>query len=202
MSASDEPTPWAVAVRLATASRVPTELLRSLHDLHGRQWQLEDASRKRRASARSIATAKAEIDISNARRHQMIDAIDAAAHVAPAEGATRYYSETIGELCDRLLVFEHKLSVLERFQGHAAGPSDEPPSAAVCHVRAVCAHLSFVVTQLLEDIAAGRATMPPRARVKVYDRSTGGIEVNPGPDGDLSAATDRRGPCSTPGNQE
>lgn len=201
MTASDEPTPWTVAVRLATASGVPTELLRKLHDLHGRQWQLEEATRTPRASARSIATAKAEIDTSNAQRQQMIDAIDAATEVTPAADPRLYYSETIGELCDRLLIFDHKLAALERPQARADGASAESRSAAACRIRAVCAHLSVVVTRLIEDIAAGQAAVPPRAGVKIYNGSTGG-EASPGSEDGPSAATKQRGSCPTPGGWE
>lgn len=183
MTASDEPTPWADAVRLATALGVPVELLQNLYDLHGHQWRLEDVTRSRRASAHGVAAAKAEIDTSNSRRQQMIDTIDAVADVTPAEGTARYYAETIGELCDRLLILQHKLAALERLRDRVSGPSADPWFAAVRRIRKVRAHLSVVVTQLLEDVEAGRAAVPPRAGVKVYGSSArGGADPNAGPD--------------------
>lgn len=191
MTTSGEQTPRAVAVRLAAASGVPMALLRSLHDLHGHQWQLEDATRNHQASALRIAEGKAEIDESNARRHRMINAIDAVAGVGQAERATHYYSETIGELCDRLLILDHKLAALGGIGEHADESSAEPWSAAVHHVSKICAHLSVVVTQLIDDMATGRAALPPHAGVKVYAKS-----LSPDSDADPGASSPRCGQAS------
>ena len=164
MRPSYHQSPRDIAVRLVTAVGVSLELLHQLHGLHARQWDLENATRDPAASADQVARAKAEIDASNARRHQLIDAIDTATSYPPPLRGARYYSETIGEMCDRLLILDLKVAALER-----RSPSiDSEETPTVQGIKQVCAHLSVAAAQLLGDIAAGQAAVPPRAGVKVY----------------------------------
>jgi hypothetical protein len=165
MRPTPEAPPITLAVRLATAVAASTDLVHQLHELHAQQWMLEDATRYRDASADQIATAKTAIDACNSRRHQLIDAIDATVMYVPSADATRCYSETIGELCDRLLIFDLKLAALRAAECHAAAPDGR-----VDDVLHVCGHLSAVVDQLTEDMAMGRALMPPRVGIKIYAR--------------------------------
>ena len=142
-----------------------------LRSQHEEQWALEDRSRGRRASSADIARAKAGIDALNADRHRLIDAVDAAvvpepirsgrAHQLPDVPShvqnSRSYGETPGELCDRLLIIGLKLERAASNGGsHAPG------------LRAWQAHLQCHLGELLGDLAAGRALLPPRAEVKVY----------------------------------
>lgn len=163
--------PAALARHLAAAFAVPAEMVEELADLHHRQWNLEDLARQPGASADRIAAAKAEIDASNTTRHRLIDSIDAHATVAISGLPGRYYSETIGELCDRLLILDLKHRALAALPS-LDRPADSGEPAGLHGVTAVCRHLSAVIGQLLEDVAEGRAELPPRVGVKVYNGST------------------------------
>jgi hypothetical protein len=108
MSGRCSETPLAAAERLATALTVRLVLLRELHQLHLWQWQLEDETWCLGATPQRIAAAKSEIDSCNLRRHRIINAIDASVTTARSGQVPRYYSETVGELCDRLLILDLK----------------------------------------------------------------------------------------------
>lgn len=152
MTLTDITTPRTLARNLASVVAVPLHLLDQLHELHMRQWGLEDFSRATTASEPQIAHAKRAIDASNTQRHRLINAIDAAVRVSPPSARCRYYSETIGELCDRLLIFELKLT---------AAPAGS--------LNSLCGHLNLVVEQLMSDIDAGCAALPFRVGLKVYN---------------------------------
>lgn len=171
MNAPTAETPRAVAERLATALSLPRHLLQELHDLHARQWRLEDESRRPDASPHQVAEAKRSIDACNLRRHRLIDAIDESVAGAEDRSDDRYYSETAGELCDRLLILDLKR---QRLAGSDTRP--EPDGAVSRASRAdlssvdmICQHLAAVVTRLIEDVTAGRAVLPPRVGIKVYN---------------------------------
>jgi hypothetical protein len=149
--------PLATAIRLAQTFSVPTEVLDQLRRLHQVQWELEDETRRRDATPGAITTAKGRIDACNAIRHRLIDAMDAAVEDITMAAMPRLYSETIGELCDRLLILDLKQRALARTSSSEAD-----------QVSRVCAHLAQLADQLVTDRAAGRAGLPPRAGVKVY----------------------------------
>jgi hypothetical protein len=151
--------PLTIAQRLAVGAKVPPELLLRLQYLHRRQWELEDDSRSVEATSEQIAAVKGLIDASNTERHRMIDAIDAAVG-GSLTGPGRLYSETVGELCDRLLILDLKYQALTN--GGPARPT------ARTHIEGLCSYLSAVVSQLLDDLAAGTAVLPPRFGMKIY----------------------------------
>lgn len=155
--------PAALAINLARALAVPCELLEELRELHMRQWMLEDRARAS-GSAESIAAAKADIDASNARRHVLINVIDTHAKVSGSAEPCCYYPETVGELCDRLLILELKRQAL----ADLSWPSDDDVQSRR-RVEETCRHLYSVVDQLLADVSAGRAALPPRVGVKIYN---------------------------------
>ena len=151
--------PLTTAQRLAAGARVPPELLHRLRYLHRRQWALEDDARSVDATSDQIAAVKALIDASNTERHRLIDAIDTA--VRAAHGASgRLYSETVGELCDRLLILDLKYE--------AVCVDGSVGATARARVDAVCGFLAAMVSQLLDDLAAGAAVLPPRFGMKIY----------------------------------
>jgi hypothetical protein len=130
-----------------------------LQYLHSRQWELEDDARSTDATSDQIAAVKGMIDASNTERHRLIDAIDTAVGTRHA-GSGRLYSETVGELCDRLLILDLK------YQALASRPSATTARRAA--VDTIAAYLSAVVSQLLDDLAAGTAVLPPRFGIKIY----------------------------------
>jgi len=156
-SMTEDTTPLAVADRLLNAFEVGAPLFDELRQLHSLQWQLEDQTRMPNASPAAVSSAKARIDICNARRHQLIDAIDdAIVGEASVENPT-FYSETVGELCDRLIILELKREAL----GHTG-------STDARSVARLCVHLAQLTEQLIADCGAQRAALPPRVGVKVY----------------------------------
>jgi hypothetical protein len=163
-------TPIAAAERLATALRVRLDLLRELHHLHLRQWQLEDETRGLEPRPQWIAAAKREIDACNLRRHRIINAIDASVTTARSGQVPRYYSETVGELCDRLLILDLKRrAVVEPCVRDGSGGARRDDSGDADSLDRACQHLAAVVTHLIDDLAAGRAALPPRVGMKVYN---------------------------------
>src|SRR4051812_15216451 len=104
--------PLATAARLAEAFGVPAELLDQLQRLHQAQWELEDETRMTDATPGAIAAGKGRIDVCNAIRHRLIDAMDAAVKGNTVCTKARLYSETVGELCDRLLILGLKQCAL------------------------------------------------------------------------------------------
>lgn len=172
MNSSDNVSPLATATKLATALGTPPDLLQELFLLHARQWRLEDETRGKGVSVHGIAAGKKEIDDCNARRHRLIDAIDASVAVATASQPARYYSETVGELCDRLLILDLKQRALADSGAPCNLGENASPDGRISAQRSVsrlCRHLVVVVAQLIDDFAAGRAALPPRAGVKVYN---------------------------------
>lgn len=157
----------ATAERFVTALKVPRHLLRNLHDLHARQWRLEDEARHPDAPPLRVAEAKWNIDACNLQRHRIINAIDASVSPVTASREARYYSETVGEFCDRLLILDLKRRAVAAPQD--SDGFDGPVSGDVGTIDLACQHLEAVVTQLIDDLAAGRAALPPRVGVKVYN---------------------------------
>ncbi|MEY9861459.1 hypothetical protein ABH935_007100 [Catenulispora sp. GAS73] len=148
--------PLELALRLANAAGCAAELIHALHALHARQWTLEDLTRGADTSIGQIASAKRDIDASNSRRHRLIDQIDG--HVLHAASGHRLYSETVGELIDRLLILELKQHALREGEDTAAANESADLNR----------HLAELVNELVADLAAGRAKLPPRFGVKVY----------------------------------
>jgi Protein of unknown function (DUF4254) len=148
--------PLELAMRLAGAVGCTPELVHELHALHARQWTLEDISRRADASIGQVASAKRDIDASNSHRHRLIDQIDV--HVPHSASAHRLYSETVGEVIDRLIILELKQHALR----------EREDMTAVDKAENLNRHLADVVEELLADLAAGRAKLPPRFGLKVY----------------------------------
>jgi hypothetical protein len=163
------------ALALLPARGDVIERLAALWRTHVELWDLEDRARSREASDGEIAAVKREIDRLNGERHRLIDALDAAlageASRAPLALPARLYCQTLGELCDRLLILELKTARLERLV-------DDPTLAA--DARGTCeeslgsqarwrAHLRACFVDQLTEQAAGRAVAPPRAEHKLYN---------------------------------
>jgi hypothetical protein len=167
-------TPLDRAYTLVEAAKVPIELVAGLFELHQRQWDLEDASRSPTTDDSAIAWAKREIDASNARRHRLIDNIDANVVTRLTSPVPMLYSETVGELCDRLLILHVKLVRL--LENAAVHGNDERLPRLV----ATAAHLGATVDQLIGSLHAGRASLPPRAGIKIYKFERDGADVQSG----------------------
>ncbi len=151
-----------------------SEVLSDLRATHEQLWALEDCARSTSADDAEIARVKRAIDRENGRRHRLIDALDAAmnAAVAPYRPATqRFYSETLGELCDRLLILDLKIGNLQRLAHDPALPAGESARCSERHAHQTRwrAHLQQCLSEQLADHGTGRARLAPRAEFKLYN---------------------------------
>lgn len=151
------------------------EALSELRAAHERLWALEDCARSTSADDAEIARVKRAIDRENGRRHRLIDAVDAAlsaAAAAPYRPATqRCYSETLAELCDRLLILDLKLANLQRLALDLDLPAAETTRCRDRHQHQIRwrLHLQQCLAQQLADHHSGRAVLAPRAEFKLYN---------------------------------
>jgi Protein of unknown function (DUF4254) len=149
----------------------PDGLLGQLDDLHRTnlaQWGFEDATRSADASDAVIASAKREIDALNGRRHQLVEAIDAAidASVAQVSSATPS-TESPGMVYDRLSVLVIRLHHTEVAAG-AAGPDAERYAARLPALRDQLATLEAALAALLDEVRAGTKRFAPYQSLKLY----------------------------------
>lgn len=156
------PSSLEVARALARGLGLPVSLVDDLDRLHRRQWDLEDESR----TVGDLAAAgrvKAAIDRSNQQRHHLIDQLDAAlSHLLDMQ-ADRLYSETPGELVDRLVI-----TGIKRIHLAGRAAHDSALRSSVALIDRKVAHLEQFCLAMCDDILRGRAMLPPRAEPKLY----------------------------------
>jgi hypothetical protein len=123
------------------------------------------------------------IDERNAIRHKLIDEIDVCLS-APRQGqastpehSSAKYSETPGELCDRLLVLDLKI---EHLMSNAADGRHPQSTRMRCieladNARLWREYLQGILAMMDEDLRSGGAQFPPRAEYKLYNDP----ELNP-----------------------
>jgi hypothetical protein len=146
------------------------DLLSELGCVHMQLWELEDLARSSVAKSSQIAEVKRRIDILNARRHILVDAIDAKVlRICPMP--TVAYSETPGEISDRLLIITLKISANSAIAVDQLLPHriQDDGSKREARLRSWRSHLQMCLSSLLNDIAEGRASLPPRAEFKLYN---------------------------------
>jgi carbamoyltransferase len=153
--------------RIDRAGRLLAATLGDLQQLHVALWQLEDQAR---APGATIEV-KREIDRHNARRHELIDRVSTWFAAWPAAADGRGYSETPGELCDRLLIIDLKIEHAARLHAEACLPDAVRLQcvAKTAGLREWRRHLQVHLVEMLDDVAAGRAHLPPRAEFKMYN---------------------------------
>ncbi len=153
--------------------------VRLLARIHGRMWRLEDEARSNRASDATIVQVKRSIDRLNGMRHRVIDRIDDSIRLpeqSSVSGPVRY-SETFGELTDRLIILEYKIQHARRLALDATLPET---TRRRCGERAAQleiwrTHLCDVLAEQANDGLAGTAMLPPRSEFKMYNDP----ELNP-----------------------
>jgi phenylacetate-CoA ligase len=147
-----------------------SDCLETLAATHRELWALEDTARSTRSTDAQIADVKRRIDRANAARHRLIDEVDAALMPAVEPGATPF-SETLGELCDRLLIVGMKVDEAGRLSGDAGVAESVRQECSARHEHLVQwrAHLRACLADMLRHAAAGTARFPPRAEFKMYN---------------------------------
>lgn len=146
--------------------------LAQLRQIHRQLWALEDQARSRLACNTTIAAVKRTIDRANAERHGHIDRIDSClVWPAPVVPNPRLFSETPGELADRLVIIDLKISHLAALVGDPTltGTERESCSAHLARQRGWQTHLQDCFVEQLTELAAGRGIAPPRAELKLYN---------------------------------
>jgi hypothetical protein len=144
-------------------------LLRDLHDTNLEQWDLEDRSRERNGDDTAVAEAKRGIDDLNARRHGVVESIDAAITdiVTQQPGATPA-TESPGMAFDRLSVLiirTHHTEDAARDRRGAPGLEARLPL-----LRTQLRVLEDAIEALLADIRAGTRRFLPHQSLKLYGK--------------------------------
>ena len=153
--------------------RRPEGLLGQLSDLHETnitQWSFEDRVRSLGGDDAMVADAKREIDGLNARRHHLVEAIDAAIDEAIPQSATATPStESPAMVFDRLSVLVIRIDHTER--AAVANRSDGDSYVTRLPVlHGQLATLEEALTALLEEIRAGTKRFMPYQSLKLYAR--------------------------------
>jgi hypothetical protein len=153
--------------------RRPEGLLGPLSDLHETnltQWSFEDRARRADGDDATIANAKREIDELNARRHHLVEAIDAAIDESVPQAASATPStESPGMVFDRLSVL-----VIRIHQTELATAADRPDATQyetrlpVLHEQ--LATLEEALNALLAEIRGGTRRFVPYQSLKLYGR--------------------------------
>ena len=144
-------------------------LLRDLHDTNLEQWGLEDRSRERTGDDAAVADAKRGIDELNARRHGVVEAIDAAiTDAVTQEPSATPATESPGMAFDRLSVLiirTHHTEVAARDGTSAPGLEARLPL-----LRTQLAVLEEAIEALLVEVRAGTRRFLPHQSLKLYGR--------------------------------
>jgi hypothetical protein len=145
-------------------------LLLGLHENNALQWDREDAARRDDADDRAVADAKRDIDALNAKRHDFVEAIDAAlAAVIDQSPSAPPTTESPGMVFDRLSVLVLRIGCTE---GAARAEPVDPDlySARLPVLHAQLASLQAALEALFEDVRAGRKRFVPYQSFKLYGR--------------------------------
>jgi hypothetical protein len=150
--------------------RRPNGLLGVLHDLNQtnlEQWSWEDRVRSYDGDDSAIAAAKRAIDRLNARRHELVEAIDAAINAAVTQRpAATPSTESPGMAFDRLSVL-----VIRIHHTEAAAPRGHDATglrARLPVLETQLAVLEEALDALLSDIRAGTRSFLPHQSLKLY----------------------------------
>jgi cell division protein FtsB len=150
------------------------------HEQNFRLWHQEDIARSPDVSNAEMAAVKRAIDKLNQQRNDLIEQLDdalieclAVEHVTPWQGA-RLNSETPGSVIDRLSILSLRLYHMHE-QANRADATQE--HIAKVHARLQILNdqhhdLSHSLTELLNDLFAGRKRLKVYRQFKMYNDPT------------------------------
>jgi len=134
--------------------------LLELHQNNLEQWNREDAARQYADDNRAVAAAKRDIDLLNTKRHELVEAIDAALvagiEQAPSAPPT---TESPAMVFDRLSVLVIRIAFTEDVADYA----DRLP---VLYEQ--LALLQAALEAVFDDVRAGRRRFVPYQSLKLY----------------------------------
>jgi hypothetical protein len=171
----------AVADVVATFRHAPAEparppsngvigLLLGLHENNARQWDREDAARRDSGNDHAVADAKRDIDALNAKRHDFVEAIDAAlAAVIEQSPSAPPTTESPGMVFDRLSVLVIRITSTEG-AARAETVDHDLYSARLPVLHAQLESLQTALEALFDDVRAGRKRFVPYQSFKLYGR--------------------------------
>jgi hypothetical protein len=162
--------------RRALGSRAPARsgvvgLLLRLHENNALQWDREDASRHEGADDRAVAEAKRDIDALNRKRHDFVEAIDAAlAAVIDQSPSVPPTTESPGMAFDRLSVLVIRIAVTEK-AARTERVDRDVFAARLPALYEQLASLQAALEALFDDVQTGRKRFVPYRSFKLYERS-------------------------------
>ncbi len=159
------------AFKLLNQLNVSLETLEELNRTHQRLWNLEDHARSKRATDERISEVKRNIDFQNGKRHKLINKFDIKLQELCQNNEGRNYSETPGEICDRLIIQLLKYNHAFVLQNDATLP-EEARLTCIQKVKRISTWANYLkkcLVELLTDIVEGKAVLPPRSEFKMYN---------------------------------
>lgn len=150
------------------ASESTLGLLLALHQNNIEQWICEDTARRDADDDRAVAAAKRQIDALNTKRHEFVEAIDAAFVASLDQTASAPpASESPAMVFDRMSVLVTRIAFTEQVANSESSDRD------VYRLRLPVLHeqLSLMreaLEALFDDVAAGRKRFVPYQSLKLY----------------------------------
>jgi hypothetical protein len=143
-------------------------LLLGLHHNNLVQWIREDAARRDHADDHAVAAAKRDIDALNTKRHELVEAIDAALAAGIEQApATPPTTESPGMVFDRVSVLVIRISFTESAASSQRADHDLY-AARVPVLHQQLALLQEALEALFDDVRTGRKRFVPYQSLKLY----------------------------------
>jgi hypothetical protein len=142
--------------------------LLALHQNNIEQWKCEDIARRHADDDRAVAAAKREIDVLNGKRHELVEAIDAAlvAGIEQAASASPA-TESPAMVFDRVSVVVIRTAFTERI-ANSESPDREVYKQRLPVLYEQLALLREALESLFDDLRAGRKRFMPYQSLKLY----------------------------------
>jgi Protein of unknown function (DUF4254) len=143
-------------------------LLLGLHHNNVMQWNREDTARRDDGEDSAVAAAKRDIDALNTKRHELVEAIDAAlaAGIEQATAASPT-TESPAMVFDRLSVLMIRISFTESVASSQRADRDLY-AARLPILHKQMAHLHEALDALFDDVRTGRKRFVPYQSLKLY----------------------------------
>jgi hypothetical protein len=145
------------------------DLLLELHDNNRAQWTREDSVRDPNADDAAVACAKRDIDTLNARRHRLVEAIDAAADAAlDQDWSATPCTESPAMTFDRLSVLVIRIHFTER-AAHSSRSDRDAYATRLPVLHRQLATMEQALEALLQEVRDGQKRFVPYQSLKLYE---------------------------------